>query len=365
MKIRLKVLYLVLLCFTISSCSTDMDSMENDKGYKEYKMDIEKCGVIGVQDIGGSVHIGAISNDKTIMIAFVGSSDSHVILHLDENQVTSERIIFPKSNSNDSNYSENLQFPIFCPYDNNEFIFLTGVSKEIVSHLGNMNTIFVPQWCRYNLQTKVLSKITVKNQEFSDLLNNSFERSIVHWSSASSPGHDIFYLSNYRKLHLQTEVIEDCEFTKPVANPLIQLSSISPDEKKYFSTLNGNELYLNTTRLTELQIIRELNSPWGIHWSQDSKFFSAQATIKEYQPFIKQLAPAIYSINTDNTITLEKSYNMLKKHCSNPNISSGNPVFFSDTSYLYSMNPNLGYYGDLYEFNKKGEVIRRITNFFN
>lgn len=376
MKIVHIVWVIILIVTVITSCENGNDISNKDvikddtlgkweKGYKEYNSDIDKCGNYPFQQIFSGVFVGAVSKDKKALICFMGSEDSPFILRVEGTQISREDINFSSADTKDSTMAKGIHFPMFCPYDQNKIIFLSGVFVEIDSGVKEgypyKHWTVVPQWCLYNLETKMLQKIYFVNQNLQNLTQNSELREIVHWSSKSVPGNDIFYVSNFKTYNLQTGKLEDGDLRKPLDVTTLRLVSVSPDEKKYFSVNNGNELYLNNSRLSHQNIIQELFSPFGIMWKYDSKQFSAQIPI-HYNSTISIQSPAVYSVNNDNTITLSMSYNMLKKHCSM--MPPGCPVFISDSSYWYAMYPNVGYYGDLYEFNNNGDEIRRITKYF-
>jgi len=150
-----------------------------------------------------------------------------------------------------------------------------------------------PQWCFYNIQNKILTNLNLSNKEIKGVVFSSTARVIVHWSSESTPGNDIFYLSNFKKLHLQSEQLSEIGFQKPIQDTSLRLELLSHDETKYLSSINYREIYLNSNRLTIGINNRDFRFSKKIHWSDDSKYFSTQVAIEDYEPVIRVLSPAV------------------------------------------------------------------------
>jgi len=358
--ILLKIFCVNIVFLFLFSCSDEIRDPE--KEWKEQNPKKFKCGrkfdqATFLDEVG--INIMSSSKDKVNFIVYIDQPINPLILTINGNSIWVKNLKIGKLNSKDTTLLGAFANPLISPYDKNIAIGLVAFSTVIgKDNFGeNIEKIF-QQLCRYNLETDECSIIPlyVNKEEYEVITDNG----LVHWANQSTPNDDYILIKNHKRLHLQSgKLLEG--FSNKTNNTNIKLVSVSPDESKYISLDPNNtngDFYVNDRKHTDKYIHHSFknNSINKINWSDDSKTFSIHQLGNDMNDF------NFYTISDENSIIKSHSIDLLTLHCSL--YANGSPLFYSDSSYIVTLYPNLSRRGELYEVNKKGEIIRQLTKVF-
>lgn len=352
--------FIILILMSLISCSDEFEYSEK-KWKSEYpkssKCGVEYLGLTFFDDAGISIYSSAL--DKTNFLCYINSLDIPLILSKESEQFNLKSLNFSSIDVKDSTIVGGFHNSLFCPYDNNiviGFVVMSNISGQ--DKFGENIYHFSQVLCKYNIKTQkfVIVPLNLSNDEYEMISENG----LVHWVKQSTPNNDYILTKNHKRLHLQSgKLLEG--YSNKTNDIFAMLVAVSPDESKYVS-LNPNnkngDFYVNDRKHSNkvlFNIFRN-NSFQKVNWSDDAKSFSTK------YDYLDDTNYNFYSVSDGNSINLTSTIDILSLHCSL--YANGTPFFYSDSSYIVTLYPNLSRRGELYEVNKKGEIIRQITKFF-
>ncbi|MBL8005771.1 MAG: hypothetical protein JNL36_11800 [Candidatus Kapabacteria bacterium] len=352
---------LVTIAFVLLfSCSEDNQNPE--QMWKEHNPKKLKCGrkfdqATFLDEVG--INIMSSSKDKVNFIVYIDQPINPLILTINGNSIGVKNLKIGKLNSKDTTLLGAFANPLLSPYDKNIAIGLVAFSTVIGKDNFGENVVKIfQQLCRYNLETDECSIIPlyVTKEEYEVITDNG----LVHWANQSTPNDDYILIKNHKRLHLQSgKLLEG--YTNKTNDANLKLVAVSPDESKFISLDPNNkngDFYINDRKHTDKYIHHSFKNNYinKINWSDDSKTFSINQLGNDMNDF------NFYTITDGNSIMKTNTLDLLTLHCSL--YSNGTPFFYTDSSYIVTLYPNLSRRGELYEVNQNGEIIRQLTKIF-
>lgn len=366
MKKILQSLVVIVLAFTIISCSED--EVLPPGYFKPHGCLTLETGIALPYR---NLHINSISPNKKWAVGYAGLDRiAQCIIDLEKNEYFT---IFSFAKNNSMNLLQYMDsytssFP-FCPYDGNKIF---GGFYPTNPFDPSENIVPIDYWGIIDFDKKGVDTVQIfqngilvspEKLVWNNKIKTTFIRPIK-WLSKSKPGDDYFYFDNNTILHLQSstwsEGIPNLNVTKED-----KVVSLSPDEKTAivhrgngefspitgYATINNNKVVVNEN-ITSSSLYHSVFS-----WSPDSKKLIVLGT-KIENNFLKPLF-YVYEVDNNTNLLLKHTIDLTKIFCSYGGSHRAN--FLTDSTLVISLNPNNEEYGSLYEIRLDGSVIRKIT----